>query len=188
MGTYNALGWAASWNSFTVTVPAYSTVTVVIPQASTNTADLLANGNYVIANSQTGLDLDDYQASQTAGALMQMWPGSGASEQIWTLTNLGNNFVKLINADSGMALDVSQGSISAGAGIDQQVWSGSSNQIWQVVNIGNGSYELLNQHSGLALGVPAASSGRGSSVLLDGTGLDQEAPTGAADQLWAFYN
>lgn len=119
---------------------------------------------------------------------MEMWPGNGGSDQLWTLTNLGNNYVKLINANSGLALDVYQESTSSGAKIDQQVWSGSSNQIWQIVSMGNGNYELLSEHSGLALGVPAATSGSGFSTLLNGTELDQEPVTGAADQLWSFNN
>lgn len=56
------------------------------------------------------------------------------------------------------------------------------------VSIDVGNYELLSRNSGLALGVPAATSGSGSSSLLNGTGLDQETVTGAADQLWSFYN
>jgi hypothetical protein len=47
---------------------------------------------------------------------------------------------------------------------------------------------LLNKNSGLALGIPAATSGSGSASLLNGTGLDQETVTGAADQLWTFNN
>jgi len=175
-------------NNFTVTVPAYSTVALVIPESSTNTANLIADGNYVISNSQTGLMLDDYQFSKTAGTFMDMWPATGGGNQTWTLTNLGNNYVKLVSAYSGLALDVYQGSTSSGAKIDQWYWSNTSNQIWKVVSMGNGNYELLSQHSGLALGVPAATSGSGSSSLLNGTGLDQETVTGAADQLWSFYN
>jgi len=175
-------------NNFAVTVPAYSTVAVVIPQSSTNTANLIADGSYVITNSQTGLVLDDYQSSKAAGTFMEMLPANGGNDQIWTLTNLGNNYVELVNANSGLALDVYQGSTSSGAKIDQQPWSDSSSQIWQVVSTGNGNYELLSQHSGLALGVPAATSGSGSSSVLNGTGLDQETVTGAADQLWSFYN
>jgi hypothetical protein len=172
-------------NSFTVTVPAYSTVAVVIPESSTDTANLLANGNYVISNSQTGLVIDDYASSKAAGTFMDMLPANGGSNQTWTLTNLGNNYVELVNGNSGLALDVYQASTASGAKIDQQQWSDSSNQIWKVVSMGNGNYELLSQSSGLALGVPAAS---GSSSLLNGTGLDQETVTGAADQLWSFYN
>jgi hypothetical protein len=175
-------------NAFTVMVPAYSTVALVIPQSATNTGNLIADGSYVITNSQTGLTLDDYRFSKTAGAFMDMWPATGGSNQTWTLTNLGNNYVELSNANSGLALDVYQGSTAAGAKIDQWYWSDFSNQIWKVVSIGNGNYELLSQHSGLALGVPAAMTGSGSASLLNGTGLDQEAVTGAPEQLWSFYN
>lgn len=174
-------------NSFYVTVPAYSTVAVVIPQSSNN-GNLIANGNYVISNYQTGLMLDDYQASKSAGNFMDMWPANGASNQVWTVTNLGNNYIYLTNAYSGLVLDVYGGSTSPGAKIDQWYWSNTSNQIWKVVSIGNGNYELISQRSGLALGVPAASSGSGSSSLLNGTGLDQETVTGAANQLWSFNN
>jgi hypothetical protein len=174
-------------NSFTITVPAYSTVSVLIPQAS-NSGNLIANGNYVISNYQTGLVIDDYQFSKTAGNFMDMWPANGGSNQVWTVTNLGNNYIYLTNAYSGLALDVYQASTSSGAQIDQWYWSNFSNQIWKVVSMGNGNYELISQHSGLALGVPAAGSGSGSSSLLNGTGLDQETVTGAANQLWTFNN
>lgn len=174
-------------NNFTITVPAYSTVAVLIPQSS-NSGNLIANGNYVLSNYQTGLILDDTQASKTAGNFMCMWPSNGGSNQVWTATNLGNNYISLTNTYSGLALDVYQGSTSPGAKIDQWYWSNFSNQIWKVVSKGNGNYQLINQHSGLALGVPAASSGSGSGSLLNGTGLDQETVTGAANQLWTFNN
>lgn len=175
-------------NSFTVTVPAYTSVAVVIPQTSTNTANLIANGNYVISNYQTGLVIDDPGFSKTNGAFLNMWPTNGGSNQTWTVTNLGNNYVSITSAYNGLAMDVYGGSTSSGAKIDQWPWSNTSNQIWKVVSMGNGNYELLSQRSGLALGVPAASTGNGSRNLLNGTGLDQETVTGAADQLWSFNN
>ena len=175
-------------NTFTVTVPAYSTVGLVIPEASTNTANLLANGSYVISNSQTGLVIGDPASNSAAGTALDMEPGSGGNNQTWILTNLGNNDVELVSATSSLALEVSQGSTRSGAGIDQGNWINASNQIWKVVSEGDGSYELLSENSGLALGVPAATSGSGSSSLLAGTGLDQEPVTGAADQLWSFFN
>ena len=175
-------------NTFTVTVPAYSTVGLVIPEASTNTANLLANGSYVISNSQTGLVIGDPASNSAAGTALDMEPGSGGNNQTWILTNLGNNDVELVSATSSLALEVSQGSTRSGAGIDQGSWTNASNQVWKVVSEGDGSYELLRENSGLALGVPAATSGSGSSSLLAGTGLDQEPVTGAADQLWSFYN
>lgn len=175
-------------NSFTVTVPPYSTVGLVIPEASTSAADLIANGNYRILNSQTGLVVGDPASNATVGTALDMEPQSGGNNQTWMLTNLGNHDVELVNSSSGLALEVSQGSTSSGANIDQGSWADAGNQIWEVVSEGSGNYELLNKSSGLALGVPAATSGSGSSSLLNGTGLDQEPATGAADQLWSFYN
>lgn len=175
-------------NSFSITVPAYSTVALVIPQTSTNTANLIANGNYVITNYQTGLALDDYAFSKTAGAALDVWPANGGSNQTWTVTNLGNNYIYLTSAYSGMAVDIDQGSTSPGAKVDQWPWSNTANQIWKVVSTGNGNYQLLSERSGLALGIPAAVTGKGSSSLLNGTGLDQETVTGAAGQLWTFSN
>jgi len=175
-------------NSFSITVPAYTSVAVVIPQTSTNTANLIANGTYVVSNYQTDLTIDDPGYSKTNGAFLDMWPATGGSNQTWTVTNLGNNYIYLTNANSGLALDVYQGSKSSGAKIDQWPWSNTSNQIWKVVSMGNGNYELLNQNSGLALGIPSATTGNGSSTLLNGTGLAQETVTGAADQLWSFNN
>ncbi len=175
-------------NTFTVTVPAYSTVALLIPESAVNTANLVADGNYVIMNSQTGLALDDYQSSKSVGTFMDMMPATGGSNQLWTLTNLGSNDVELLNADSGLALTVYQSSTSPGARIDQESWTGASSQIWTVVNVSNGYYELINKQSGLALGVPAASSVGGASSLFNGTGLDQEPVTGAADQRWSFFN
>ena len=175
-------------NTFTVTVPPYSTVGLVIPEASTNAADPIASGNYRISNSQTDLVVGDPASNAAPGTALDMEPEIGGNNQTWILTNLGNHDVELVNASSGLALEVSQGSTGAGASIDQGIWANASNQIWQVVSEGNGNYELLSKISGLALGVPAATSGSGSSSLLNGTGLDQEPATGAADQLWSFYN
>jgi hypothetical protein len=175
-------------NSFSITVPAYTSVAVVIPRTSTNTANLIANGTYVVSNYQTDLTIDDPGYNKTNGAFLDMWPATGGSNQTWTVTNLGNNYIYLTSANSGLALDVYQGSKSSGAKIDQWPWSNTSNQIWKVVSMGNGNYELLNQNSGLALGIPSATTGNGSSTLLNGTGLAQETVTGAADQLWSFNN
>jgi hypothetical protein len=180
--------WNYAGNNFTVTVPAYSSLALLIPETSTNTGNLIANGNYVISNYQTSLVSDDPGFSKTDGAFLDMWPENGGGNQTWTVTNLGNNYIYLTNAYSGLAMDVYGGSTSSGAKVDQWPWANTSNQIWKVVSMGNGNYELLNKNSGLALGIPAATSGSGSASLLNGTGLDQETVTGAADQLWTFNN
>ena len=167
--------------NFNITVPAYTTVAVLIPQSSTNPSNLIANGSYVIANNQSELLLDDTGWSTQQGTNMDQWPATGGNNQKWTLTNLGNNYVELVNAASGFAVDISGASSASGASVIQWPYHSGSNQIWKVVSKGNGLYELLNQNSGLALSVPGSSTS-------NGTALDQETVTGAANQLWSFSN
>jgi hypothetical protein len=168
-------------SNFNITVPAYTTVAVLIPQSSTNSSNLIANGTYVIANNHSELVLDDTGWSTQQGTNMDQWSPTGGNNQKWTLTNLGNNYVELLNATSGLALDISGASTASGAAVIQWPYHSGSNQIWKVVSKGNGLYELLNQNSGLALSVPRSSTS-------NGTDLDQETVTGAANQLWSFSN
>jgi hypothetical protein len=168
-------------SNFNITVPAYTTVAVLIPQSSTNSSNLIANGTYVIANNHSELAIDDYGWSTQQGTNMVQWSATGGTNQKWTLTNLGNNYVELVNGTSGYALDVSGASQASGAAVIQWPYHSGANQIWKVVSKGNGSYELLNQNSGLALSVPGLSTS-------NGTQLDQETVTGADNQLWSFAN
>jgi hypothetical protein len=168
-------------SSFNITVPAYTTVAVLIPQSSTNSSNLIANGTYVIANNHSELAVDDYGWSTQQGTNMVQWSATGGTNQKWTLTNLGNNYVELVNGTSGYALDVSGASQASGAAVIQWPYHSGANQIWKVVSKGNGLYELLNQNSGLALSVPGLSTS-------NGTNLDQETVTGADNQLWSFAN
>jgi hypothetical protein len=168
-------------SSFNITVPAYTSVAVLIPQSSTNSSNLIANGTYVIASNHSELVLDDLGWSTQQGTNVDQWPATGGTNQKWTLTNLGNNYVELVNGTSGYALDVSGASPASGAAVIQWPYHGGANQIWKVVSRGNGLYELLNQNSGLALSVPG-------STTSNGTNLDQETVTGADNQLWSFSN
>ena len=168
-------------SSFNITVPAYTTVAVLIPQSSTNSSNLIANGTYVIANNHSELAVDDYGWSTQQGTNMVQWSATDGTNQKWTLTNLGNNYVELVNGTSGYALDVSGASQASGAAVIQWPYHSGANQIWKVVSKGNGLYELLNQNSGLALTAPGFSTS-------NGTRLDQETVTGADNQLWSFAN
>ena len=56
---------------------------------------LIPNGTYVIKNKNSGLVMDDYGDSTTEGVSIDQWPATGATNQEWTLSNLGNNYVTL---------------------------------------------------------------------------------------------
>jgi len=140
---------------------------------------LIPNGTYTITNKNSGMVIDVTGASKTEGTYLDQWPSSGNSNQQWTLTNLGNNYVSLVNVNSGLALEVYSASDTEGAKIDQWPYDSGKNQIWQVVSEGGGYYELINENSGQALEVPNYST-------TEGTDLDQWDANGGSNQLWSF--
>lgn len=140
---------------------------------------LIPNGTYVIKNKNSGMAIDDTGYSTAEGTLIEQWAASGGTNQEWTLSNLGNNYVTLTSVTSGLSLDVVGASNSNGASIDQWPDNGGTNQVWKVVSEGGGYYELISEKSGKALEVPGFSNA-------DGTGLDQWTPNGGANQLWSF--
>jgi hypothetical protein len=159
--------------SQTFTLNSYSLST------SSGSSYLIANGTYVITNKNSGMVIDVTGASKTEGTYLDQWPSTGNTNQKWTLTNLGNNYVSLINVNSGLALEVYGASDTEGAKIDQWPYDSGKNQIWQVVSEGGGYYELINENSGQALEVPNYST-------TEGTDLDQWAANGGSNQLWLF--
>ena len=140
---------------------------------------LIPNGTYVITNKNSGRTIDDYENSTTEGTDIDQWAADGGTNQEWTLSNLGNNYVTLTSVKSGMSVEVKGASKSNGAAIDQWPDDGGTNQIWHVVSEGGGYYELIDENSGLALEVPSLSKS-------NGTDLDQWTPNGGANQLWSF--
>ena len=140
---------------------------------------LIPNGNYVIKNKNSGLVMDVSGDSTAKGAGIDQWSSTGGTNQIWTLSNVGNNYVTLTSARSGMEIDVNGASKSNGAIMDQWPDNAGANQVWHVVSVGSGYYELIGENSGLALEVPSYSTS-------DGTGLDQWTVNGGSNQLWSF--
>ncbi len=147
--------------------------------SSGGSGDLIANGTYTIKNKNSGMAIDVTGASKSEGTYIDQWPSTGNTNQQWTLTNLGNNYVSLINVNSGLALEVYGASDTEGAKIDQWPYDSGKNQIWHVVSEGGGYYELINENSGQALEVPNNST-------TEGTDLDQWDINGGANQLWSF--
>ncbi|HEY0759891.1 MAG TPA: RICIN domain-containing protein [Acidisarcina sp.] len=168
-------------NTFTINVPAYSSVAVVIPTGGGGGGggNLIANGTYTITNKNSGLAVEDPGASTTQGTDMDQWTVNGGNNQKWKLTNLGNNYVSLINVASGYAMDVNSASKTAGALVDQWPYSGGTNQIWKVVSMGSGYYELISENSNMALDVRGYSTANGGAI-------DQWTTTGGANQLFTI--
>jgi hypothetical protein len=141
--------------------------------------NLIADGTYTIVNRLSGMAIDDPGFSIQNNQVMNQWTVDDASNQKWTLTNLGNNVIELVNARSGKALEVAQGSTVNGARVDQNPYSGNAWQQWKVVSLGSGVYELTNVNSGQALQIVGGSMSAGAQI-------DQSTYVGNVWQQWTF--
>jgi hypothetical protein len=153
-----------------------STETFTVAISGTN---YIPNGTYAVTTVDSALALGDPNSSTTAGTDMEQLTFTGATNQQWTVNNLGNNVITLQNVASGQMLDVVAASKTAGALIDQWPANGDTNQEWTVVPLANGAFELTSVVSGLALDVD----GGGTAI---GEGIDQWYYGGNPWQQWKF--
>jgi hypothetical protein len=111
--------------------------------------------------------LDDYTASTTPGAVVDIWDCNGSPAQQWTV---GNSSVTI----NGLCLDVVANATANGSPVDLWTCHGGGNQQWTV---GNGT--LVNPASGRCLDIPGFNTA-------DGTALDIWDCNGGANQKWDF--
>ena len=123
----------------------------------------LANGTYKIVNRNSGLAIS-VMKSKTNGSLTDnslntdQETYTGATNQQWTLTNLGNGTYKILGVGSGKALDVTGRSTANGALIDIYPYQSQSNQQWVIApTSAKGYYTLQGVQSGLLVDVSNAS-------------------------------
>jgi len=167
-------------NSFSITVPAYSETSVIIPAGSGGGGSLIANGTYTLVALNSGQALDDPDSSTTDGEVQDQWTVNGGNNQAWVLTNLGGNVVTLKNVASGQMLDVAGASKTAGANVDQWPANGQTNQEWTIAAAGtSGYFTLTSVNSGDLLDVDGASTTVGADV-------DQWTANGQSNQEWKF--
>jgi len=167
-------------NSFSITVPAYSETSVIIPAGSGGGGTLIANGTYTLVALNSGQALDDPDSSTTDGEVQDQWTVNGGNNQAWVLTNLGGNVVTLKNVASGQMLDVAGASKTAGANVDQWPANGQTNQEWTIAAAGtSGYFTLTSVNSGDLLDVDGASTTVGADV-------DQWTANGQSNQEWKF--
>ncbi|WP_410574719.1 ricin-type beta-trefoil lectin domain protein [Amycolatopsis sp. cmx-4-61] len=128
-------------------------------------------GGTVTGPIPSGLDtakcLDDYTASTTAGAVVDIWDCNGSPAQQWTV---GNSSV----TTNGLCLDVVGNATANGSAVDLWTCNGGGNQHWTV---SNGT--LVNPASGRCLDIPNL-------ATANGTALDIWDCNGGANQKWVF--
>ncbi|MFJ6465548.1 ricin-type beta-trefoil lectin domain protein [Streptomyces sp. NPDC091387] len=98
--------------------------------------------------------LDDYTASTTAGAVVDIWDCNGSSAQRWTVANSSATV-------NGLCLDVVGNATANGSPVGLWTCNGQSNQRWTV---SNGA--LVNSGSGRCLDIPGGNTANGTALVL----------------------
>lgn len=139
------------------------------------------SGNLQIQDSNSGLDALVQNAAVTNGAPVITGTATGLGNDEWQLIPTDSGYYRLMNEDSGLALVVLGASTNDGANIIQWTYNASGNDEWMPQSAGNGLYSFVNRLSGLYLDVAHAST-------VPGTQLDQQPPTGTANQKFALID
>ncbi|MET7691277.1 RICIN domain-containing protein [Streptomyces sp. NPDC005483] len=161
----------------TGTKNAASSGTVCALDAFASIAFPATNANYKIVNKGSAKAIDVSGGSMSAGANVIQWTDTGAVNQNWVFSPVGDGSYEIVSRNSGLVMDVSGGVTTDGANIVQSSDTNVANQRWTLVAAGNGYYKVKNVNSNDLLTV---SSG--------GTQLVQSADTGADSQLWKMVN
>ena len=171
----------AATTIYTLTVtPATGTAITQTTTVTVNAASpyLIPDGTYTITSKRGGLVVAVLNSAATAGANLDQETSIGAGNQIWQVTNLGNNYVELSNVVSGLAIEDPGSSTTHGLLLDQAPYGSGTNQIWQVVS-NSGYIILLNEYSNLAMDVYGDSTNVGAEI-------DQWPESFTDNQYWTF--
>jgi len=127
---------------------------------------------YTICNKLNGMCLTVHNSSTSAGALIDVAPPSGSSNQKFYLTRAnvtdhdGNYLVR--SKSSNLYLDVIGGVTTSGAGLNQWVSNGGNNQLWNFIQVTDSHHLFENQRSQLLVNATNLSSGQ--NVVQKGSG------------------
>jgi hypothetical protein len=97
--------------------------------------------SYKLINRSSAMILSVYQASNSAGALLDAEadsgrPGLSSTEQEWNVVSVGNGYFNLVNRLSNLVLDTNGGSGAlAGFVVQETASSSTQTQQWQIVPV-----------------------------------------------------
>src|SRR4029077_20750117 len=125
-----------------------------------------------ICNQWSGMCLDVKNNSTSAGAMIDIAPANGGTNQKWVFERVninshdGNSRIR--SASSNLYLDVVNSSKAAGGLVDQWTNNGGTNQLWNMIQSDAGSYPMENENSRPLLnpaGIP-----QGGQIVQNGSG------------------
>jgi hypothetical protein len=118
------------------------------------------------------------------GAPIEQWACGGptATNQAWTLKDMGGAQYELIASISNKCVDIFNGGTANGTAIQQMDCTGRPNQLWKLNSLGSGQYQIISISSGRCLDVTGGQSATGDGAL---TELWDCVPQ-AGNQSWAL--
>lgn len=135
-----------------------------------------ADGEFHLANRNSGKYLEIASALTTAGAAAGQWGDTNHPTQVWRIASSSGAYT-LTNLNSGKLLDVSGSSTANGAAVVQSSSSGGASQRWTFTATDSGYAYVTNVNSSKLLEIYANSTA-------DGAIADQWASTGYYCQQW----
>ena len=129
------------------------------------TSGSIATGVYRIINRNSGKALDASGAGTSDNTSIIQYTYSGASNQRWRITNLGNNRYNIINENANKAVDVTGASRTPGTACILYGYNGGSNQQFTLASPSPGYYTLFFLHDYQVLDVNASSTANNATVL-----------------------
>ncbi|UQX88420.1 RICIN domain-containing protein [Jatrophihabitans telluris] len=177
---WNRYGWA----QFTATLNAgantitfgYSGTYAELDAIDVYRTGLAANGEFRLANRNSGKYLEIASASTADGAPAGQWGDTDNPTQVWRIGAVSGGYT-FTNLNSGKLLDVSGASTANGAAAIQNPAAGTASQRWTLAQTDSGFMTVTNSNSAKLLEIYQNSTA-------DGAIADQWAATGFNCQQW----
>jgi hypothetical protein len=123
------------------------------------------NGIYSLQNRNSNKYMDVAGGNTADGANILQWGATGATNQQFTFTDVGDGAYKIINVASGKGVDVAGGDTYNLADVLQWTYGGANNQKFILMATDNNYYKLKAAHSGRIVEVTGAGVNNGDDII-----------------------
>lgn len=113
----------------------------------------VASGLYAIVSRSSSKALAVAEGSEADGALLVQQDFTGATHQIWQVTDLGNGYYSITAHHSEKALDLQDLTNKDGVKLQQTPWMNSWDQHWGIQKLNGGFLRITSRLSNQALDV-----------------------------------
>jgi hypothetical protein len=137
----------------------------------------VADGDYTLVNSNSGLALEDPSGSKVAGTAMWQTVIDAGTDQKWFLSYNGQGYYRMQNVSSALFLTDPGNSSKGGISLEQALPASDGSQLWSLTAASGGGYVIKNKTTGLVFDVLNGTKTVGQYVVLETT-------NGSSHQKW----